>query len=59
MLREIGDHLAHGRIRHVETVFDGLDAAPEALVAAPEALVATLGGWTTGKTLVRLEENRS
>lgn len=52
MLREIGDHLAHGRIRHVETVFDGLDAAPE-------ALVAMLGGRTTGKTLVRLEENRS
>lgn len=43
----IGDHLRAGRLIHQETAFDGL-------AAAPDALVALMGGKTVGKTLVRL-----
>ncbi|MHC3004281.1 NADP-dependent oxidoreductase [Gordonia metallireducens] len=52
MQREIGEHLAQGRMHYEETVFDGLESAPA-------ALAAMLEGLTTGKTLVRLDENRS
>jgi hypothetical protein len=45
--RELGGWLADGRLRYRETVIDGLDRAPE-------ALVRMLSGDTTGKTLVRI-----
>jgi NADPH-dependent curcumin reductase CurA len=45
--RELGGWLADGRLRYRETIVDGLDRAPE-------ALVRMLSGDTTGKTLVRI-----
>ena len=45
--RELGGWLADGRLRYRETIIDGLDRAPE-------ALVRMLSGDTTGKTLVRI-----
>jgi NADPH-dependent curcumin reductase CurA len=45
--REVGGWLADGRLRYQETIVDGLERAPE-------ALIRMLGGDTTGKTLVRI-----
>jgi hypothetical protein len=45
--RELGGWLADGRLRYHETIIEGLERAPE-------ALVRTLSGDTTGKTLVRI-----
>ena len=45
--RELGGWLADGRLRYRETIIDGLERAPE-------ALVRMLSGDTTGKTLVRV-----
>jgi NADPH-dependent curcumin reductase CurA len=45
--REVGGWLAEGRLRYRETIVDGLERAPE-------ALVGMLSGATTGKTLVRI-----
>src|SRR4051794_5591758 len=45
--REIGGWLRAGRLRYRETIVDGLERAPE-------ALVRMLAGETTGKTLVRI-----
>jgi NADPH-dependent curcumin reductase CurA len=45
--REIGGYLADGRLQYRETIVDGLERAPE-------ALVRTLSGDATGKTLVRI-----
>ena len=45
--RELGGWLADGRLRYRETIVDGLERAPE-------ALVRMLAGDTTGKTLVRI-----
>ena len=45
--RELGGWLADGRLRYRETIIDGLERAPE-------ALVRMLSGDTTGKTLVRI-----
>jgi NADPH-dependent curcumin reductase CurA len=45
--RELGGWLADGRLRYRETIIDGLERAPE-------ALVRMLAGDTTGKTLVRI-----
>jgi NADPH-dependent curcumin reductase CurA len=45
--REIGGWLADGRLQYRETMVDGLERAPE-------ALVRVLSGDTTGKTLVRI-----
>ncbi len=45
--RELGGWLADGRLLYRETIIDGLDRAPE-------ALVRMLAGDTTGKTLVRI-----
>jgi NADPH-dependent curcumin reductase CurA len=39
--------LAEGRLRYRETIIDGLDRAPE-------ALMRVLSGDTTGKALVRV-----
>lgn len=47
MTRDMTGWLAAGRVCHRETVFDGLERAPE-------ALVQMLAGATTGKTLVRI-----
>src|SRR4051812_32662914 len=47
MQRELGAWLAEGRLHCPESIVDGLERAPE-------ALVAMLAGRTTGKTLVRL-----
>jgi NADPH-dependent curcumin reductase CurA len=47
VMRELGGWLADGRLRYRETIIDGLDRAPE-------ALVRMLSGDTTGKTLVRV-----
>ena len=47
MQRELGAWLRAGRLRCHETVVDGLERAPE-------ALVAMLAGETIGKTLVRI-----
>jgi NADPH-dependent curcumin reductase CurA len=47
--RELGGWLAAGRLRYRETVVDGLERAPE-------ALVRMLAGDTTGKTLVRIAD---
>ncbi|WP_044508241.1 NADP-dependent oxidoreductase [Gordonia sp. KTR9] len=49
MQEEVGDHLAAGRIRFDERVFDGLESAPA-------AMVAMLHGDHIGKTLVALGE---
>lgn len=46
-LRTVAPHVASGRLRYEETVFDGLDSAPS-------AFLSMLRGDTTGKTLVRL-----
>ena len=45
--RELGGWLADGRLRYRETIIDGLERAPE-------ALMRMLSGDTTGKTLVRI-----
>jgi NADPH-dependent curcumin reductase CurA len=47
MVRDVGAWLREGRIRYRQTVVDGLERAPE-------ALVRLLRGETTGKTLVRI-----
>jgi NADPH-dependent curcumin reductase CurA len=47
MQRTVGGWLRDGRLRHRETVVDGLECAPE-------ALVRMLRGQTIGKTLVRI-----
>jgi NADPH-dependent curcumin reductase CurA len=46
-MRELGGWLADGRLRYRETIIDGLDRAPE-------ALVRMLSVDTTGETLVRV-----
>ena len=45
--REVGAWLAEGRLHYRETIVDGLEHAPE-------ALVRLLSGDTTGKTIVRV-----
>jgi NADPH-dependent curcumin reductase CurA len=45
--RELGTWLAEGRLRYAETIIDGLERAPE-------ALMRVLAGQTTGKALVRI-----
>ena len=45
--RELAGHLAEGRLVYRETIVDGLENAPE-------ALMRMLTGDTTGKTLVRV-----
>jgi NADPH-dependent curcumin reductase CurA len=47
MQREVGAWLRDGRLRYRETVVDGLEHAPD-------ALVSMLAGETIGKTLVRI-----
>ena len=47
MVRDVGAWLADGRLRYRETIVDGLERAPE-------ALVRMLAGDTIGKTLVRI-----
>jgi hypothetical protein len=47
MQQSVATWLRDGRLRCTETVFDGLERAPE-------ALVRLLAGETTGKTLVRI-----
>jgi NADPH-dependent curcumin reductase CurA len=47
VMREVGGWLDDGRLVYRETVFEGLDRAPE-------AIVQMLAGNTTGKTLVRI-----
>jgi NADPH-dependent curcumin reductase CurA len=47
MQREVGGWMREGRLRYRETVVDGLERAPD-------ALVAMLAGKTIGKTLVRV-----
>jgi NADPH-dependent curcumin reductase CurA len=47
MLRDVSAWLASGRLRYRETIVDGLERAPE-------ALVRMLAGETIGKTLVRI-----
>ena len=47
MQREVGTWLRDGRLRYRETIVDGLERAPE-------ALVRMLAGETVGKTLVRI-----
>jgi NADPH-dependent curcumin reductase CurA len=46
--RELGAWLADGRLRYKETIIDGLERAPE-------ALMRVLSGNTTGKALVRID----
>lgn len=46
---EIGGYLTEGSMSYQETVFEGLDLAPT-------ALIGMLNGDTTGKTLCRLED---
>jgi NADPH-dependent curcumin reductase CurA len=48
VVRELGGWLVEGRLRYRETVIDGLERAPE-------ALMRMLAGDTTGKTLVRID----
>ena len=48
VVRELGGWLAEGRLRYPETVIDGLERAPE-------ALMRVLSGDTTGKALVRID----
>jgi len=45
MQREVGGWLRNGRLRYRESIVEGLDRAPE-------ALVNLLSGETIGKTLV-------
>ena len=47
VVRELGGWLTEGRLRYRETVIDGLERAPE-------ALMRVLAGDTTGKALVRV-----
>jgi NADPH-dependent curcumin reductase CurA len=47
MQRAVGEWLRDGRLRYRETIVDGLERAPE-------ALVGMLAGATIGKTLVRI-----
>jgi len=47
VVTELGGWLADGRLRYRETIIDGLEHAPE-------ALVRVLAGDTTGKALVRI-----
>jgi NADPH-dependent curcumin reductase CurA len=47
MQRAVGGWLRDGRLRYQETIVEGLERAPE-------ALVKLLGGATIGKTLVRI-----
>jgi len=47
VVRELGGWLTEGRLRYHETIIDGLDHAPE-------ALMRVLSGNTTGKALVRV-----
>jgi NADPH-dependent curcumin reductase CurA len=47
MQRTVGGWLRDGRLRYRETIVEGLERAPE-------ALVKLLGGATIGKTLVRI-----
>ena len=46
-MRELGGWLSEGRLRYHQTVIDGLEQAPE-------ALMRVLSGDTTGKALVRI-----
>jgi NADPH-dependent curcumin reductase CurA len=46
--RELGGWLAEGRLNYTETIIDGLERAPE-------ALMRVLSGNTTGKALVRVD----
>jgi NADPH-dependent curcumin reductase CurA len=48
VVRELGGWLADGRLKYQETIIDGLDRAPE-------ALMRVLAGDTTGKALVRVD----
>lgn len=48
MRTEVAGHLAAGRLHYRESVFDGIEQAPA-------ALLAMLSGATIGKTLCRLE----
>lgn len=47
VVRELGGWLGEGRVRYRETIIDGLERAPE-------ALMRVLSGDTTGKALVRV-----
>jgi NADPH-dependent curcumin reductase CurA len=47
VVRELGGWLPEGRLRYRETIIDGLERAPE-------ALMRVLSGNTTGKALVRI-----
>jgi NADPH-dependent curcumin reductase CurA len=47
MTRDMTGWLSAGHVRPQETVFDGLERAPE-------ALIATLAGTTAGKALVKV-----
>jgi NADPH-dependent curcumin reductase CurA len=47
VVRELGGWLAEGRLRYTETIINGLERAPE-------ALMRVLAGDTTGKALVRI-----
>jgi hypothetical protein len=48
VVRELGGWLAEGRLRYRETIIDGLERAPQ-------ALMRVLAGDTTGKALVRID----
>jgi NADPH-dependent curcumin reductase CurA len=48
VVRELGGWLADGRLKYQETIIDGLERAPE-------ALMRVLSGDTTGKALVRVD----
>jgi NADPH-dependent curcumin reductase CurA len=48
VVRELGGWLADGRLNYQETIIDGLERAPE-------ALMRVLAGDTTGKALVRVD----
>ena len=47
MRAELGGHIAHGRLRVDETIYRGIESAPQ-------AIVGMLRGSTLGKTLVEL-----
>jgi NADPH-dependent curcumin reductase CurA len=47
VVRELGGWLSEGRLHYRQTVIDGLEQAPE-------ALMRVLSGDTTGKALVRI-----
>jgi NADPH-dependent curcumin reductase CurA len=48
-LRDMGRWLAEGRVKYRETVFEGIDSAPE-------AFMGLFTGANTGKMVVRIEE---